>query len=252
MRIKIATFNTLHCMNYPHYLKTGKSVIDFDSVAAQIKDMGADICVLNEMRNESTVGGDDQVAAVAERLGYFYHFAKAINLKNGGEYGNAVVSRYPIISARAYPISLPEDCRADFPRYEDRVLISVEIEVFGTVITVLGCHFGLSEAEKGRALEVILQAIEQIKTPIVLAGDFNIFPNHPIIAELSRHLEDSADKLTEMRGTFIGAADKDGKLPFDHGKKIDYLFTSALAVTSATIPEESCSDHRSMYAEIEI
>lgn len=248
MKLNVATFNIQHAQNYPHYLKTKQEIIDFDLVSEQIKAMGADVCVLNEVRNETNVSGVDQSYEIASRLGFYHYFAKAINIRSGGEYGNAIVSRYPITKTELYPIALPEECRGNSPRYESRVLLRATVDVLGQEVTVLGCHFGLSDPEKERALEVVLSVLKEINTPVVFAGDFNITPEHPIIKKLSGVLYDTAEKLESVTATFIGTVGADES----YNKKIDYIFSRGMEPISAKIVEESCSDHRSMYAIFEL
>ena len=60
-------------------------------------------------------------------------FAKAIHIP-GGEYGNALVSRYPIRSVRALPIVTTPEERDTEEKYEDRVLLIAEIELAGSVL----------------------------------------------------------------------------------------------------------------------
>ncbi|MBE6546453.1 MAG: hypothetical protein E7668_03295 [Ruminococcaceae bacterium] len=52
--------------------------------------------------------------------------------------GNAIVSRYPIVGWRTIGVpAIGEDA-------EDRVILVAEIDVEGTILTVMNSHFGLT------------------------------------------------------------------------------------------------------------
>ena len=101
MKINLMSFNTQHCLNYIEQKK------DFDIMANAIKECGADIIGLNEMRDK---GPDKEYEAqtkiIADKLGYYHYFAKAIDFSGVNPYGNALISKYPIISAEV--ILIPE------------------------------------------------------------------------------------------------------------------------------------------------
>ena len=94
MKIKFMSYNTQHCLNFI------TREIDFDIMADAIIKCGADVIGLQEMRDESE---DEEYKAqakiIAEKLGFYYYFAKAIDVRGNNPYGNALLSRYPIISA---------------------------------------------------------------------------------------------------------------------------------------------------------
>ena len=104
MKIKVMSYNIQHCLNFI----TRK--IDFDIIADTIQKCEADIIglqeVLDEGQNEIQ---QPQTKIVAEKLGYhYYYFAEAISYGGANPYGNAIISRYPIISAETIMIPDPE------------------------------------------------------------------------------------------------------------------------------------------------
>ena len=104
MELKIMSYNTQHCLNFI----TRK--IDFDIIADTIQQCGADMIGLQEIRDK----GQDaeyqaQTKILAEKLGYpYYYFAEAIRFGGANPYGNAIISRYPIIFAETILIPDPE------------------------------------------------------------------------------------------------------------------------------------------------
>ena len=103
MKLTVMSFNTQHCMNY----RTGK--IEFDTFAEEIRRYNPDIVGLNEIRDKGEAEDyQAQAKILAEKLGYNYYFAKAIDVKGPNPYGNAILSRFPIASAQTIPVPDPE------------------------------------------------------------------------------------------------------------------------------------------------
>ena len=98
------SYNTQHCLNFI------TREIDFDIIADTIKKCDADIIGLQEIRDEGqNADYQSQAKIIAEKLGYhYYYFAEAICFGGVNPYGNAIISRYPIISAETIMIPDPE------------------------------------------------------------------------------------------------------------------------------------------------
>lgn len=77
-----------------------------------IRRQNPDFVTLNEVDVFTNRTGKDvhQARDLAEKLGMEWHFSKAID-RDGGEYGDAVLSKYPILEKRSY--RLP--CAAEQP-----------------------------------------------------------------------------------------------------------------------------------------
>ena len=85
--LTIATFNIKH------------GAEGIDKIAEAIKDISLDIIGLEEVDvNCERLGYIDETKEISELAGYeYYAFSKAISLGDG-EYGTAILSRYPIES----------------------------------------------------------------------------------------------------------------------------------------------------------
>ena len=85
---------------------------DLDAIAEVIRRQNPDFVTLNEVDVFTNRTGKDvhQARDLAEKLGMEWHFSKAID-RDGGEYGDAVLSKYPILEKRSY--RLP--CAAEHP-----------------------------------------------------------------------------------------------------------------------------------------
>jgi endonuclease/exonuclease/phosphatase family metal-dependent hydrolase len=101
-----------------------------------------------------------------------------VKVRGGGHYGNAILSRFPIRSARNIDVTVPSTKR--------RSVLHAEIRVRGTgrgahsrTIHLYNLHLGLSQSQRERQLSRFLSshpfASSHPRTPVILAGDFNDF-----------------------------------------------------------------------------
>jgi len=224
--MKIMTFNTQHCKNFL------EQRIDFEIMAKAIRDCKADIVGLNEMRGKGESSEyEEQVQILSELTGMkYYYFAPAIVFKNGGPYGNGILSKVPILKAETILIPNPEIRKYD-GYYETRCILKAELE---GGITVLVTHFGLNPDEIENAAKAVVSNISSEKC--ILMGDFNITPDNPNLDLIRAKLVDTAEKFQSE------------KLSFPSDKpviKIDYIFVSPdFKIIDADIPNVVASDHR--------
>lgn len=234
--ISLMSYNTQHCLNYI------TREIDYDMVADTIRKCGADIIGLQEMRDESdSKDYEAQTKIVAEKLGFHhYYFAEAIRFGGKHPYGNALISRYPIISAET--IKIPDPIFKRYKGYyETRCILKAKIDFAGG-LDVIVSHFGLNPDEHKKAVKTITKNIS--KERCIVMGDFNMEPENRILRPLQKKLFDTAEKFSSPKLS----------CPSDKPKmKIDYIFTSKdIKTISADIPEIVSSDHRPHIAKVEI
>ena len=243
MKIKIGTYNIQHCLDHLHFLRDGAQIISTKPVADVIRKLGLDVCGLNEVYNQEMLEGENhcnQAKEIAAELGYYYHFAKAIDYR-GYEYGNALVSRFPIVSARSVPLVLPEKERLK-PRYENRVILIAELDVNGAILTVIVSHFGLSEEEKEFATRTLLSELRNIETPIIFMGDLNLTPETAQICRIREALFDTSLLSDPNQYTFSSS---------DPHIKIDYIFVNEqITPLSSGVSSLIYSDHLPVFCEI--
>ena len=217
--MKVMTFNIQHCLNYL------ENKIDFEIMARAIMECGADVVGLNEVRD---LGSDDEYQAQAEMLAKLcgmdhYYFAKAYEFP-GGPYGNAILSRIPILKAETIAIPDPEPRGYD-GYYEPRCILKASLE---GGITVLILHAGLNPDEKESAVATVVKNLATEKC--ILMGDFNMTPDDKTLSPIYEKLSfPSVDPYC----------------------KIDYVFVSKdVKVTGADIPDLVASDHRPHTADL--
>lgn len=231
--MKVMSFNTQHCNNFL------KQTIDFDVMAKAILACDPDIVGLNEIRGE---GPHPDYTAQTEKLAEltgmsYYHFAPAIQLAEG-PYGNAFLSKIPIVSAETVMIPDLVD-KSGAPYFETRCILKVKLE---NGVTVLVIHMGLSDGEQLEAVKTVLETIVDKKC--ILMGDFNTTPDDPKLIPIREKMTDSAVCFDAPKLSFPSDAPD---------RKIDYIFVSKdITVLSADIPEIVASDHRPHVAELEV
>lgn len=224
-------------------IQSGRDLVrnlDIGHAASVIRDVRPDFVVLNEVRSHTQDVGDVNQAWELGRLtGYYPVFGRSIDV-NGGEYGNAFLTRLPLIESEV--VHIPDPVReSDKGWYEHRSVLRAVLEVNGQRITVLGSHFGLAPEEARSAVDTVLGLIERSETPLILMGDFNLRPDDMILRPLMDVLTDTAEGR-ESPKTF----------PSDRPReKIDYIFVSKdVKVLSLKSQNTQMSDHRPLIARL--
>lgn len=179
---RVMTYNVHGCVGVDRRL-------DIDRIARVIADQNVDAVALQELdvaRVRS--GGRDQPQLLADQLGMQLEFMAARDC-DGGHYGNAVLSRFPIERVRA----------ACLPRVnellEPRALQWVRLLAPARPINLLNTHLGLDHRERMLHTETVLgrdwiaEASENGAT--VLCGDFNALPRSLVYQRLTRSLRDA-------------------------------------------------------------
>lgn len=241
MNIKIMTFNIQHGEDY---INGG---INLSNIAETIKKCGADIVSLNEVRGKGeTSDYTEQAEIIAGMLGYYSYFAKAIYFPGEGPYGNALLSRFPILNAETILVPDPP-VKDEDAYYETRCILKAKIQIdpdSTESLNILVSHFGLAKAEVRNAVKTVCSLIESTEKPLVFMGDLNAEPDDEKIKPLFSCLN-SADPM--LKDNFYSFPSDSPNL------KIDYIFVSAdVTVTEADIPQIIVSDHLPYTAAINI
>lgn len=233
MILRVLTFNVQHFENF------NTDEIDFDAFAKAIKDINPDIIGMNEIRGlGSREDYQAQTEIMAEKLGYFGFFAKATEIGKGNPYGNAILSRFPIISAEVIPIPDPEVKSYD-DYYETRCLLKAKLDVSGG-LDVFVSHFGLNPDEHERADKTVCA---NVGGRCIFMGDLNVTPESHVLDGLRSILTDTANENDAM---FTFPSNKPDR-------KIDYIFIGdGIKKISASVVPVVVSDHRPYLAELEI
>ncbi|MCC6547255.1 endonuclease/exonuclease/phosphatase family protein [Candidatus Sumerlaeota bacterium] len=216
-------------------------------IADFLRVENADIVLLQEVDvNVKRSGSIDEVAALAKELKFSGYFAPAIDLQ-GGHFGVAMLSRWPITDSRHEMLFKP-DYSNHTPKYPDyyeeqRVLLVAHVESPMGPVAVLCTHLGLTSDQREKQLQRIAEvAREEAKSrPVIFGGDLNARPEELELRLLDGVLHDTG-AVTKRLNTF----------PWDVPNRcIDYVYTSEHFVPSRlSVPDVLLSDHRPVVVEL--
>lgn len=204
--------------------------LDLDRIAQVIAAENPDVVALQEvdcMRRRTR--NQDQAQILAKELGYHCAFGAARRWQQG-EYGNALLSRFPLLECQR--VLLPKPLRLPV---EARCLMQLTLAVPGGELHIWNTHLGLLAAERRLQVQLLLQHfLHQPDRRLILCGDFNARPRSKEITGLGLHLQ----RVLSHR-TFPGF------LPVVH---LDHVFHSQhLRVVRTFVPKtllaRRASDH---------
>ena len=132
-------------------------------IAQVLGETRADIIALQEVGSRASA--ENLLAVLVRETGY--HAVDGFTLKRDGcDFGNAVLSRYPIT----------ESARLDLTQkgHEPRGAVDVVIGVPRGPLRVIATHLGLRPSERRQQVKRLLAALErETPLPTVLTGDVN-------------------------------------------------------------------------------
>lgn len=238
-KINVMTFNTQHLRL--HKMKPD-NVIDPAPFAEVIRANGAQIVGLNEVYDlPDDEKFKDQPKQVSDLIpGTESIFSQAVVL-GGWPYGNGMITCFPVTESETYVVPEP-DPHGYNGYYEQRGILRALLSVNGKELTVLVTHFGLNPDEAEASVKNILQLADEIKTPILLMGDFNLVPESEILRPLYEVFDDTGSLIDGENLTFDSLSPE---------MKIDYIMTRGMKQISCRVVKEVVSDHFPLFAELE-
>jgi endonuclease/exonuclease/phosphatase family metal-dependent hydrolase len=238
--VEAAPAGKLRVMSYNVHVGIGMDRrLDLRRVADVIRRERPDLVGLQEVdvgvRRTNRV---NQLAELARLTGM--HAAFAPNLEfQGGWYGVAVLSRFPF--------DRTEHRLFDHLREAEwRGLLLVEVEAHGQRLSFATTHLDYQHRDNRRfETEQLLAALNSVRAPLVVAGDFNEEPPGDSYKLM----------LTRFADAWAAASQHDEGLTYPADKpvkRIDYVFhTAALRARRAWVVDSLASDHRAVMAELE-
>ena len=183
--LRIACYNIAHGRGLATSNWRGGTAEERKTRLAQIADLlralDADIIVLNEVDFDSSWSlSTNQARYLAKQAGYRY-WAEQRNLDFRiltwkWRFGNAVLSRYPIIEASV--VDLPDFSSVETLFAGKKRGVNCTIDVNGEKLRIVGVHLShRSEAIRARSAEVITGIASSDIVPTILAGDLNSSPS---------------------------------------------------------------------------
>ena len=169
MRIRLLTYNIHKCIGgFDRRYRP-------ERVAETIAHYRPDFVLLQEVDSDAErSNGDRQVDLLGGLLDMPYRtFFPNVRLRRGGEYGNAILSRFPAAEAENIDLTIP-------PKKQRSVLharFRVRQGSASRTVHVYNLHLGLSGLERRTQLARFLESDPfrglAADTPVVVAGDFN-------------------------------------------------------------------------------
>jgi endonuclease/exonuclease/phosphatase family metal-dependent hydrolase len=208
---------------------------DLARVVDYVQGHRPDIVALQEIdsRRARAAGVAHPFDVLRDALGTYGAHAHAISTADG-DYGQALISRWPLASTSVHDLS--------FPEREPRRAITADIATPIGPLRVIATHLGLSLRERHRQARTLLDLLGAPGSPVVLLGDFN---DWLWAGSVRRTLEHALPRCTHHR-TFPAW------LPL---LQLDRIFVSAavgLATSRTDAVARSLSDHLPVIAEIEL
>jgi len=137
---------------------------DLLRIAEVIRQMGPDLIGLQEVDNHRVQGGDD-----LQQLGVLTGLeplAGPTLQHAAGEYGNALLTRLPVLDVERHDISVLQR--------EPRGVLIAHLDWLGERLQVAVTHFGLRAWERREQVQRLITCLSMTnRSPFILMGDFN-------------------------------------------------------------------------------
>jgi endonuclease/exonuclease/phosphatase family metal-dependent hydrolase len=232
-----------------HAGKDAAGVDNLERVAQVVRSTSADVVLLQEVdRGTARSGGADHPVRLSELTGMRVAFGRSL-IFQGGDYGIAVLSRWPITSERTIPLPVnpPQDRSGSL--HEPRVALQVVIASPAGELNVINTHIDASRDDRWRRQEIatVLAVVDSTSGTVLFGGDLNSTPDGEIQASVrSRGLRDA--------WLVCGRGDEPAGMtyPADSSiKRIDYLyFRGTTSCSAAEVIRTSASDHRPLLVRV--
>jgi endonuclease/exonuclease/phosphatase family metal-dependent hydrolase len=239
------------------------------AIAATLAELRPDVVALQEVWGEPA--GTDLAAELAGDLGYDHAYASRLSI-DGVDFGNAVLSRWPITSSGS--TDLPAPPGAD----ELRLVLRADVDgprgpfqVFSTHLNWRFDHSGIRQ-EQVRVIAEAVAAARPRTYPPILCGDFNAVPDSDEVRLLTGRAAGPVDGLVfhdawEVAGDGGPGATWSNANPYaaldlEPDRRIDYVFagwpkaggaghvTSCRVVGTDPVDGVVPSDHYGVLAEL--
>jgi endonuclease/exonuclease/phosphatase family metal-dependent hydrolase len=164
---------------------------DLDRIARVIAEISPDVVGLQEVVSENGVAHADQAVYLGAALGMQVVMGETRPF-GSGTYGNAVLTRLPVLSSVRCDLS----CNGREPRG----CLRVDLDLDHTAVHLFNCHFGLAFHERRAQLALLAGFLKaaDCEGPRLLVGDFNEWHRGPVTRSLRREF---SSPMRRMRRT---------------------------------------------------
>jgi endonuclease/exonuclease/phosphatase family metal-dependent hydrolase len=154
---------------------------DITRIGDVLARLDPDIIGLQEVMSAHPGATGGQVAELADRLGMTALLGTTM-CRSEGPYGNAILTRLPVLDASCFDLSMPGR--------EPRCLMRAELDHDGQRMTVMNTHLGVRVRERHAQLGRCAHLLEpdDDDAPLVVMGDFNSWlPRGDVLGKLRSH-----------------------------------------------------------------
>jgi endonuclease/exonuclease/phosphatase family metal-dependent hydrolase len=231
----------LRVMTYNIHVGVGMDKrMDLQRIADVINQEHPDLVGLQEVdRGVKRTQGVDEIAELARLTQMEFAFAHNLDYQ-GGQYGVAILSRFPILKTdhRMY---------LNKREAERRGMLRIEVASGGQRFSFATTHLDY-QYEDGRIFEAgqLLDFLGVEKGSLILVGDFNVDPTGDSYKLVAAYFRDAWLETNKK--------EKGLSYPADHpAKRIDYIFYRAgPQAKKAWTVDTQASDHIPVVADLEI
>jgi endonuclease/exonuclease/phosphatase family metal-dependent hydrolase len=236
-----AATRTFRVMTYNiHHGEGVDGKVDLPRIAEVIKRERADIVALQEVdRGVERTGRRDLPAELAALTGMTCFFSNNFHFQ-GGEYGNAVLTRFPVKRlANTHFVKVNE--------VEQRGMLQVTLDLWGSELVFMVTHLDYRPDDAARwsnVGEIETLAKQYRSRPVMLCGDFNDVSTNRVCRRLNETFDDTWALAGQSDGFTIPAQKP--------RKRIDYIWISkdkSLVPLKARVPQSDASDHLPVVGE---
>jgi endonuclease/exonuclease/phosphatase family metal-dependent hydrolase len=238
--------NSLRVLSYNiHYGQGTDGKYDVERLAEVISKAKPDLVALQEVDvGVRRSGRVHEAQRLAELTGMAVRFGPTQHYE-GGLFGNAVLTRLPILNVVIHPLPYTESTpeRTTYPR--GAIAVTVQTPA-GQSVRFISTHFQHNVPEDRVAeAKAINTLFAKDDIPTILAGDMNAKPDGEPISLLTKRWSNALDAA-------VSPTAPSGKPT----SRIDYIFyrpaNNFRLLEAAVIPEATASDHRPVLAALEI
>lgn len=140
---------------------------DAERIAAVIRDLDCDAIGLQEVDSCAGPHADSMQLEYLARATGMGALAGPTILRHDGDYGNALLTRRPVLAVRRHDIS--------FASREPRGALDVDLDIDGHRVRVIVTHLGLRPAERRYQVRLLLKLLHpgEPGEAVVALGDIN-------------------------------------------------------------------------------
>jgi endonuclease/exonuclease/phosphatase family metal-dependent hydrolase len=192
--LRVVTYNVHKCRGLDRRVRP-------DRIADVLRGLDADVIALQEVIAAEGAEEENQPAFIARALGGYEVFFGEARLHRGAPYGNAVLSRAPVLKSQTYDLTRRGR--------ERRGCLRVDLECGNQRLHLFNVHLGTSFFERRhqgrRLISTDVLGSTELQSPAIVVGDFNEWTRGLATRLMSSHFHGVEARLhLNRRRTYPG------------------------------------------------